>query len=115
MNDNFSKTGRGSDCRVILDRLFQVYSTAFYLKASTSAQIKAAFVAGLRLPWSDVVKSINAFRTDVRHEQVFMAEMASAKHILMKIDSATSITMSSKLAYQLTKLSHYNFILSSIN
>ena len=89
-----------------MDHLFKVHTTAFYLKASTSTQIKVALSTGLRLRWSEVVKSINAFRADVRHEQLFMTELTRAKHILSKIDGATSIALSSKLAYQLTKLSH---------
>ncbi|CAF1225198.1 unnamed protein product [Rotaria sordida] len=83
-----------------------VHSTAFYLKAATSVQIKDLLSAGLRLSWPDLANNINDFRTDVGHEQLFMAQLASAKHILSKIDSATSIAISSKLAYQLTKLSH---------
>jgi len=98
--------GRGVDCREALHRLFKVYSTAFYLKATTSAQIKAAFFAGLRLPWSAVANSINVLKTDVRNEQVFMEQVLSAKHISSKIDSTTSMVMSSKLAYQLAKLSY---------
>ncbi|CAF1474625.1 unnamed protein product [Adineta steineri] len=83
-----------------------MHSTAFYLKASTSAQIKLALSNGLRLIWSDVSKSFDAFRADVHREQLFMTELTSARHILAKIDCATSIAMSSKLAYQLTKLAN---------
>jgi hypothetical protein len=89
-----------------LNHLIKVHLTAFYLKAATSAQFKNALVAGLRLSWPDLANDINAFRIDVGHEQLFIAQIASTKHILSKIDSATSIAMSSKLAYQLTKLSH---------
>ncbi|CAF4360364.1 unnamed protein product [Rotaria sp. Silwood2] len=96
----------GIDCSVALTHLFQVHSTAFYLKAATSAHIKDLLLGGIRLSWPDLANNINTFRTDVGHEQLFMAQIASAKHILSKIDSGTSITMSSKLAYQLTKLSH---------
>ncbi|CAF4158803.1 unnamed protein product [Adineta steineri] len=97
---------RGSDSRIVLKHFFQMHSTAFYLKASTSAQIKIALLNGLRLTWSDVAKSFDAFRADVHHEQLFMTELTSARHILAKIDCATSIAMSSKLAYQLTKLAN---------
>ena len=100
------KIERGLDCRAALNHLFKVHSTAFYLKSATSAQIKAAFFAGLRLPWSDVGNSINVLKMDVHHEQLFMAQVTSAKYILSRIDSVTSIAMSSKLAYQLAKLSH---------
>ena len=99
------KTGRGIDCAEALNRLFQVHSAAFYLKVATSAQIKNIQSAGLRLSWPDLANTINAFRVDVGHEQSFMTQMESAKNILSKIDSTTSITMSSRLAYQLTKLS----------
>jgi hypothetical protein len=85
---------------------FTVHSTTFYLKATTSAQIKAAFSAGLRLSWSDVADFINVLKVDIHHEQLFMAQLASANYILSKIDSTTSMAMSSKLAYQLAKLSH---------
>ena len=71
-----------------------------------SAQIKDLLLAGRRLSWQDLVNDIDAFRTDVGDEQLFMAQMPSAKHVLSKIDSATSMAMSSKLAYQLTELSH---------
>ncbi|CAF4061953.1 unnamed protein product, partial [Rotaria sordida] len=96
----------GSDYNAALNHLFQTHSTAFYLKAATSVQIKDLLLAGLRLSWPDLANDINDFRTDVGHEQLFMAQLASAKHILSKIDSATSIAISSKLAYQLTNLSH---------
>jgi len=89
-----------------LNHLFQAHSTAFYLKAATSTRITDLLSAGLRLSWPDLANDINKFRTAIGHEQSFMIEMTSAKHVLSKIDSATSITMSSKLAYQLTKLSH---------
>lgn len=89
-----------------LNYLFKVHSTAFYLKAVTSAQIKAALSNGLRLSWSDVSDSINILKTDIRYEQLFMAELTAAKDILSKIDNSTSIAMSSKLAYQLVKLSN---------
>ena len=94
------------DCNAALKHLFQAHSTAFYLKAATSTQINDLLSAGLRLSWPDLANDINTFRTAVGHEQLFMVQVASAKHILSSIDSSTSIAMSSKLAYQLTKLSH---------
>jgi hypothetical protein len=75
------------------------------LKATTSAQIDAAFSAGLRLSWSDVTDIIDVLNADIHHQQLFMTQVASANYILSKIDSTTSIAMSSKLAYQLSKLS----------
>lgn len=108
------KIERGLDCRVGLNRLFQVHSTAFYLKATMSAQIKNLLLAGRRLSWQDLSNDINEFRIDVSHEQLFIAQMSSAKHILSKIDSTTSMTMSSKLAYQLTKLSHWIFFFAHV-
>ena len=42
----------------LLNHLFKVHSTAFYLKAATSAQIKATRFDELRLSWSNVVNSI---------------------------------------------------------
>ncbi|CAF5196432.1 unnamed protein product, partial [Rotaria magnacalcarata] len=50
-------------------------------------------------------KLINAIKMNIRREQLFIEEMASTKHILSKIDTTASIAMSSKLAYQLTKIS----------
>ncbi|CAF1339888.1 unnamed protein product [Rotaria sp. Silwood1] len=97
---------RDIDFSLALNHLFQVHSTAFYLKAATSAQIKNLLSTGRRLSWPDLPNNINAFRTDVGHEQLFIAQTASAKDISSKIDSATSIAMSSKLAYQLTRLSY---------
>jgi hypothetical protein len=100
------KLGRGIDFSVALNYLFQVHSGAFYLKAATSAQIKDLLSTGRQITWPDLPNDINAFRTDVGHEQLFVAQTASAKDISSRIDSATSITMSSKIAYQLTRLSH---------
>ncbi|CAF4276851.1 unnamed protein product, partial [Rotaria sordida] len=96
---------REIDCREALNFFFKVHSTTFYMKATTSAQIEAAFSAGLRLSWSDVADIINVLKADIHHQQLFMAQVASANYISTKIDSTTSIAMSSKLAYQLAKLS----------
>ena len=93
------------DYREVLDHLFKLHSTAFYLKATTSARIKAAHVAGLRLSWSDVVNSIEVLKAHVHHEQTFITRIRHDKYILSKIDTDTSMAMSSKLAYQLAKLS----------
>jgi len=82
-----------------------MHSTAFYLKVATSAQMKAAFNSGLRLPWSITGNNINILITDVRYEQAFIKQVSSDKRILSTIDSTTSVAMSSKLAYQLAKLS----------
>ncbi|CAF1637798.1 unnamed protein product [Adineta ricciae] len=98
------ENGKNSD--VILNRLLQVHSTAFYLKATTSFQLKDLLSTGMKLSWPDLASNINEFRLAVGHERSFMTEMASATHILSKMDNEASITMSSKLAYQLTKLSH---------
>ncbi|CAM4845524.1 unnamed protein product, partial [Rotaria magnacalcarata] len=78
---------RGSDCGEALNHLFQVHSTAFYLKVATSAQIKNLQSTGLRISWPDLANTINAFRIDVGFEQSFMAQMESTKDILSKIDS----------------------------
>jgi hypothetical protein len=75
------------------------------LKAVTSAQIKASYLAGLRLAWSDVADSISALQAHIHHEQSLMAQVIVDRSILSKIDTETSIAMSSKLAYQLAKLS----------
>lgn len=74
------------------------------MKVATSAQIKADSIAGLRLTWPDITDSVNAFRSDILHEQFFMMQMMFDKAVLSKIDIETSIAMSSKLAYQLAKL-----------
>jgi hypothetical protein len=94
------------NCDVKLNRLLQAHSTAFYLKVATSIQLKDILSAGIRLSWPDLANNINEFRLAVGHEQSFITKMASAKYILSKIDNETSIMISSKLAYQLTKLSH---------
>ena len=94
----------GDDYREALKQFFQLHSVAFYLKVATSAQIKAAFNSGLRLPWSAIENSINVLKADVCYEQAFMTQLASNKRILSTIDNTTSIVMSSKLAYQLAKL-----------
>jgi len=75
------------------------------MKAVTCAEINAACSTGLRLPWSDIVDIIHLLKADIHRQQLFIAQMESASYISSKIDSATSIAMSSKMAYQLTKLS----------
>lgn len=98
------RTETGIDYRAAMNHLIKVHSTAFYLKAAVSAQIKVALLTKLRLSWADAVDNVSAFKMDAQLEQLFMTEMASSNHILSKIDCSVSITMSSKLAYQLTKL-----------
>ena len=63
------------DYHEALNHLFKVHSTAFYLKATTSAQIKAAYFAGLRFRWSDVVNSIEVLKAHVHHEQSFIEQI----------------------------------------
>ena len=53
------------DYHEALHRLFKVHSTAFYLKATTSDQIEAAQFDELRLPWSNVVNSIEVLKAHV--------------------------------------------------
>lgn len=76
------------------------------MKATVSTQIKNAVSSGLRVSWSDVATLISSLEDDIRHQQVFMTLTAASNEISSKIDSATSIAMSSKLAYQLVKLSY---------
>jgi hypothetical protein len=99
----------GSSYCDALNHLCKVHVAAFYLKVATSTQIKVAFSAGVRLPWSTIEKSINILKADIRHEQTFMTEVAFDKRILNAIDSTTSIVMSSKLAYQLSQLLDWHF------
>lgn len=93
------------DCDEILDYFFTTYSTAFYMKSKVSHQIKTAFDDGLRVWWADISQFINEFDNDIRYQQKFITEASSFKYITSKIDSTTSIAMTSKLAYQLSKLS----------
>ena len=88
----------------LLNHLFKVHSTAFYLKATTSAQIKATRFDELRLSWSNVVNSIEVLKAHVHYEQSFITQIRHAKYILSEIDTETSMATSSKLAYQLAKL-----------
>ena len=101
--------------RVVIDRTpdglswsvessFQSTFNDFYLKAITPAQIKAAYFAGLRSRWSDVVNSIEVLKAHVHHEQAFIKQIRDDKFIPSKIDTETSMATSSKLAYQLVKL-----------
>ncbi|CAF1590778.1 unnamed protein product [Rotaria magnacalcarata] len=96
---------RRLDYCMALNYLIKLHSTAFYLKAATSTQVKDALIAGLRMSRVDAAKLINAIKMNIRREQLFIEEMAPTKHILSKIDTTASIAMSSKLAYQLTKIS----------
>lgn len=93
------------DYEQALNHLCKVHSTAFYLKATISVLIKAQFNRGLRLPWSFVESTITRFRENIEKEQKFSIEMLHYNDVLSKIDSTASIVLSSKLAYQLTKLS----------
>ncbi|CAF0829176.1 unnamed protein product [Adineta steineri] len=95
----------GIDCREAVNSFFKVHTTNFYMKATTSAQIMAACSRGLRLFWSDIADIINVLKVDIHHQESFMTEVASSNFISSKIDITTSIAMSSKLAYQLTRLS----------
>ena len=95
-----------ADYYAAVDDLIKAHATAFYLKTAASAQIKAALLTQVRISWSDTVDSVSAFKMDAHLEELFMTEMACSKHILSKIDCSASITMSLKLAYQLTKLAH---------
>nr|AEN94419.1 hypothetical protein [Adineta vaga] len=105
-DDVYQNFKNGMDCDAIMDRLLQMHSTAFYLKAATSIKIKDILSTGIRLSWPNITNDINEFRLAVGYEQSFMMKMASAQHILSKINNQSSMTMSSKLAYQLVKLSH---------
>lgn len=93
------------ECEEILDYFFTTYSTVFYMKSTVSRQIKTAFDDGLRVWWADISQLINEFDNDIRYQQKFVAEASTLKHISSKIDSTTSMAMTSKLAYQLSKLS----------
>jgi hypothetical protein len=68
----------------LLNHLFKVHSTAFYLKATTSAQIKAAHFDELRLPWSNVVNSIEVLKAHVHYEQSSITQIRHNKCILSK-------------------------------
>lgn len=74
------------------------------MKSTVSHQIKTAFNAGLRVWWADVCEFINELDDDIVYQQKLMVEASSMKFVCSKIDSATSIAMTSKLAYQLSKL-----------
>jgi hypothetical protein len=88
----------------LLNHLFKVHSTAFYPKATTSAQIKTTHFDELRLSWSNVVNSIEVLKAHVHYEQSFITQIRHAKYILSEIDTETSMATSSKLAYHLAKL-----------
>ncbi|CAM4830100.1 unnamed protein product [Rotaria magnacalcarata] len=60
------------DYCMALNYLIKVHSTAFYLKAATSTQIKDALIAGLRISRVDVAKLINAIKMNIRREQLFI-------------------------------------------
>ncbi|CAF1684274.1 unnamed protein product, partial [Adineta ricciae] len=59
----------GKNCDVILNHLLQVHSTAFYLKATTSFQLKDLLSTGMKLSWPDLASNINEFRLAVGHER----------------------------------------------
>ncbi|CAF1440640.1 unnamed protein product [Adineta steineri] len=86
---------RGLDCRAKLNYLIKAHSAAFYLKVSTSVQIKDALKARLKLSQSEVADIINAIKMDICHEQSFVAELASTTHILTKLDNTASIVPNS--------------------
>ncbi|CAF3957941.1 unnamed protein product [Adineta steineri] len=67
---------RGLDCRAKLSFLIKAHSAAFYLKVSTSVQIKDALKARLKLSQSEVADIINAIKMDIRHEQSFRSRIS---------------------------------------
>jgi hypothetical protein len=89
----------------LLNRLYTQHSTAFYLKMALAIQLKAIFSTNLRLTWSMIATQVNAFERFVDYEQIFIKKVQlNAIHLSKTIDFQSSITMSSKLAFHLVKL-----------
>lgn len=89
----------------LINRLYTQHSTAFYLKMALAIQLKMIFSTKLRLSWSMIASQVNAFERFVDHEQTFVKNLElKSIHLSKTIDFQSSITMSSKLAFQLIKL-----------
>ncbi|CAF1176057.1 unnamed protein product [Adineta ricciae] len=88
------------------DTYTRLKNAEYYLTATTSTQQKDIVSAGIKLLCPDLVNSTNQLRLAAGQHRSFMTTTTSAQRISSKIDNATSILMSSRLACQLTKLSH---------
>lgn len=93
--------------QALLDRLYAQHSTAFYLKMALIKQLQVAHSTHLHLQWPMIASQIHCLQQHVQYEQFFQKsmEMKNLLSFFKPIQFESSITMSSKLAYTLTKLS----------
>ena len=91
----------------MINRPYIQHSTALYMKMTLIKQIQAACSSRLRLQWSTVASQINHLEWHVAYEQSFVQnlELKKKMSLFKHIPFESSITTSSKLAYELTKLS----------
>jgi hypothetical protein len=75
------------------------------LKAAISAQLKMAANTNLRLSWSSTVHTVVVLKSAIVHEQLLQEKTGLASDINSKIDLETSIALSAKLIYQLSRIS----------
>ena len=89
------------------NRLYTQHSTASYMKMALVMQLKAISFSHLRLGWSIIAVQINQLQRHVSREQIFVKNIESKGiYRYPHINFQSSITTSSKLAYELMKLTH---------
>ncbi|CAF3973417.1 unnamed protein product [Rotaria sp. Silwood2] len=95
----------GNDRDIKLQRLFQLHSTAYYLKSAISSQLKMASNTNISIAWTGIVNSIDALKASIAHEQLLKEKTGLGSEVKNKIDLEASIALSAKLLYQLTRIS----------
>ena len=89
----------------LINRLYKQHSTAFYLKMALAIQLKVIYSTDVRLAWSTIASKVYAFQRSIDQEQIFLKNIdLKAIHLSKNMDFQSSITMSSKLAFELVKL-----------
>ena len=91
--------------QTLFHRLYTEHSTASYLKMALSIQLKAIFSSALRVTLPIVATQLNEIERHVHYEQTFIKTFQLKQLNLFKnINFQSSATMTSKLAYELAKL-----------
>ncbi len=89
----------------LFNRLYTEHSTALYMKMTLATQLKTMFSTNIRLPWSTIDSHVKTLERHVYHEQTSMKNLSiKQSDSLKRLNFQSSITMSSKLAYELVKL-----------
>ncbi len=90
----------------LINRLYTQHSSAFYLKLALAVQLKVIYSSNARIQWSTIAPKVYAFQRSIDQEQIFLNQIdLKTIHLSKNIDFQSSITTSSKLAFELVKLS----------